>query len=530
MPTLECVKSEKKNGVRKLTFFSKPQSNVQQSTSQSNSTPSPNSSQSSQSTPPMSPPKSLTVSTQTCKSSPKKQTQMLLSFASSQNEAQQIERSPRKLCLKRSTGPTMPICISGVLTILSLGTVEYERNQYHTYRYIYPIGYKSKRVYTSYINPKVTTTYINEILDGGDKPLFRVTAKDDPNSCFSADSPSGCCVQVVKRIDDVKTEKRTNVTVSGPSFFGFSEEKIRNLIYSLPNADKCEHYSHKRIKPPPGSGQSTRRPSSSKQARSSDGKQPPRKRMRFMVSGQFGGLVEEGYDDDDVITTTVVNTAAAKSIEPLDQEDATVWSKQEDDLTTIITIFQSQVPESQQYQCVSDVMTHDISSLGRFSAVLMDPPWDLITPQQLISLDMFKLTFREAYLFIWVAKRYIAEVLRLIERRWNFRYVENMCWIMEMPNHQYAMNESPYLKQSHQTMLIFKKEPKKSKNKMDIRHQRSPDVIFDFVQEPREKPRKIYGYLETLIPSVKFLELWGSRSTKCRTESRWQTVIQEHDK
>jgi hypothetical protein len=367
-----------------------------------------------------------------------------------------------------------------------------------------------------------------EILDGGANPIFRVTAKDDPKHIFSSEAPSGCCMDVVRRIDEARLEKRHNVTVSGPSFFGFADEKVRNMIYNLPNAEKCAMYSHKRIKPPPSAG--AKRTSGSTRVSRMGGGQPSRKKMRFAISGQFGGMFEESYDDD-VITVTVVNTSAAKQIAPLLHDSVITTRVMEDELETIITVFDDQV-NSPQIKTVPNILDFAVPSLGKFSAVLIDPPWHEITPQDLLKLDMYGMTYKEAYLFIWVEKKYISDTLRLIEKNWNFRYVENMCWVMERANQEFTMNESEFLATSHQTMLIFKKEPKKAKARMDIRHQRSPDVIFDFVDEqhPREKPRRVFGYLETLIPNGQFLELWGSHQNKQRKESRWVTIVQEGDK
>lgn len=511
---LECVKSEKKNGIRKLVFSSRH--------NELN-----NGTETGVGTPRLSPKLSEKV--------PKAQIQLTLSNTQNNDDT----RLPRKLCLKRSVGPAMPLCVSGVLTIISLGIVEFHRPRYHSHRYIYPIGFKSIKIHTSYVHPKTTTTYTSEILDGGNRPLFRVTVKDDPNTSFESESPSGCWLQVMKRIDDnmAQNEKRSVVTVSGPAFFGFADERVRDLIKQLPNADKCQPYGHKLVKSIQGSDQSTgtRRPRTHRQPR--DAKQPTRKRVRFLISGNMGGMIEEEYEDgdDDMITTSVVNLSDAKTIEPLDDDCIIQYRDISTEPNTIITIYNENVADSALFIDTPDILTTDFTQLGKFSAVLMDPPWHRMKPEDLIKIPMYTIANRESYLFLWVKKTYIADVLRLVERRWKFKYVENLCWVMEMPNHTYVMEESTYIKKSHQTMLIFKKEPKKVKgDKMEIRHQRNADVIFDFFDDkhPREKPRRIYEYLETLLPEVQFLELWGSRVSKgdCRKNKRYVTVIEKSDK
>jgi hypothetical protein len=136
----------------------------------------------------------------------------------------------------------MPITISTVTTILDLGVIEYNRKEFHTERYIYPIGFKSQRQYASYINPPERTTYTCEILDGGEKgPLFKVLALDDPDTEYISTTSTACWITILKKVNDIG-KKRATVSVSGPEYFGLSNPKVRQLIETLPNADLCENY------------------------------------------------------------------------------------------------------------------------------------------------------------------------------------------------------------------------------------------------------------------------------------------------
>ncbi len=54
---------------------------------------------------------------------------------------------------------------------------------YYNDRYIWPVGFKSSRMYNSYVNVDSRVEYVSEILDGGDSgPVFKVTAVDDPEN------------------------------------------------------------------------------------------------------------------------------------------------------------------------------------------------------------------------------------------------------------------------------------------------------------------------------------------------------------
>jgi hypothetical protein len=73
-----------------------------------------------------------------------------------------------------------PIVITPTLSILNLGVVDFERPAYHSDKNIFPIGFKSVRKNTSMIHLNKQDEYICEILDGGQKPMFKVTCSSEP--------------------------------------------------------------------------------------------------------------------------------------------------------------------------------------------------------------------------------------------------------------------------------------------------------------------------------------------------------------
>ena len=84
--------------------------------------------------------------------------------------------------------------------------------------------------------------YICEILDGGPRPLFKVTCSEDPGNPLIRDSSSGVWIDICKRINDIQGNKRTNVTVSGPDRYGLAEPGVNQLLQCLPNAERCIRY------------------------------------------------------------------------------------------------------------------------------------------------------------------------------------------------------------------------------------------------------------------------------------------------
>ncbi|KAJ1969922.1 hypothetical protein H4R35_006014, partial [Dimargaris xerosporica] len=162
-------------------------------------------------------------------------------------------------------------------------------------------------------------------------------------------------------------------------------------------------------------------------------------------------------------------------------------------------------------QIDASVLQMDLLSLGQaFQAVYMDPPLLLpgeapsphkVTLEQLARLPIGDLT-PNGFLFIWVEKELLPDIIR-IAMAWKFKYVENFCWIKKRVNNQIACLPSAYFRKSKLTLLIFRKE-----GEIDIRHQRSPDSLFDFIKpnEPgtltERKPQFVYQLIETLLPGA----------------------------
>lgn len=81
-----------------------------------------------------------------------------------------------------------------------------------------------------------------EILDGGSKPLYKVTPMDDSQNPIVKDSSTGCWIDICKKLNDQSTNRRSNVTVSGPERFGLADLNVIRMLQTLPNAEKCTKY------------------------------------------------------------------------------------------------------------------------------------------------------------------------------------------------------------------------------------------------------------------------------------------------
>jgi len=141
------------------------------------------------------------------------------------------------------TGAKMPLVI-GDLTVESLGTI-IPQQPYISEKHIWPVGFKSHRSFSSMVNPELRVKYTSEIVDGGDKPQFVVTAEDDPQNPIISYSPSGAWRTVLKKVFEKNggEEAAKNTSVSGALRFGLAHPVVSQLIRDLPNADKCKDFS-----------------------------------------------------------------------------------------------------------------------------------------------------------------------------------------------------------------------------------------------------------------------------------------------
>ncbi|KAI8338457.1 hypothetical protein BC941DRAFT_469566 [Chlamydoabsidia padenii] len=193
---------------------------------------------------------------------------------------------------------------------------------------------------------------------------------------------------------------------------------------------------------------------------------------------------------------------------------------------------------------VKNILATDLSTFGDdYSAILMDPPFLLPgeepTPGKISIEDFAKFNpahvVKAGFLFIWVEKEWNREMIR-ITKDWGFKYVENFCWIKKNVNNRIARTPFHYFNKSKLSLLIFR-----IGGEVDMRHQRNPDCVFDFVKpvEPDEisetKPKFIYNVIETMLPGAlyhpetnptgnRLLELWAKRN---QHRTGWTTLVED---
>jgi len=143
------------------------------------------------------------------------------------NASSGMEQFSVTSCLEMKT----PLTI-GDITIESFGSI-FPRPPYVTYKNVFPIGFTSTREFNSMKDNEVMVKYVSLISDDGSKPLFVVTASDDPSNPVLGSSASRAWKTVYKRaFGDGANPKH----ISGNSMYGLNHPTVRKIIHELPNA------------------------------------------------------------------------------------------------------------------------------------------------------------------------------------------------------------------------------------------------------------------------------------------------------
>jgi hypothetical protein len=106
-----------------------------------------------------------------------------------------------------------PLTVSSSLQILNFGKIEGERQAYHTEKNLFPIGFTSIIEHCSMFNIGERALYTCEIMEGGQKPLFKLTPHEDMENPIIKESCTGCWIVVCNKINDMQKIKRTKVTI-----------------------------------------------------------------------------------------------------------------------------------------------------------------------------------------------------------------------------------------------------------------------------------------------------------------------------
>ena len=165
---------------------------------------------------------------------------------------------------------------------------------------------------------------------------------------------------------------------------------------------------------------------------------------------------------------------------------------------------------SQWINC--DLRHLDYNILGKFDAIMLDPPWDIhmnLPYGTLKDKEMKSLKVKElqdnGICFLWVTGRAL-ELGRECLSEWGYKQVDELVWVKINPNNKIVRTgrTGHWLNHSKEHCLIgIKGDTKKLNRNLDC------DVLLTEVRETSRKPDEIYSVIERIAPGGRKVELFA---------------------
>ncbi len=191
----------------------------------------------------------------------------------------------------------------------------------------------------------------------------------------------------------------------------------------------------------------------------------------------------------------------------------------------------------------TDLKAFDLSSLGKFDVILVDPPWeeynfiDGVRPQNLnpesfwtydeiADLKIENLSEACSFLFLWVGNSKGLDYGRALLKKWGFRRCEDIVWIKTNKHFNkktYKDNTSILQRTKEHCLVGIKGQVKRGADRHFIHANIDTDVIVseEPVDSNTEKPHELYKIIERFCLGRKRLELFGEDHN---IRSGWLTI------
>lgn len=129
------------------------------------------------------------------------------------------------------------------LVIQSLGQIEAGNSNFHTDRWIYPVGFTTIRIFGSMANPRVKSVYTCRIAEVAGNPRFEMSSEADPEVMIVGPSPQFCVTTLLNYMKDTHgLDRLASVEPDGNWFFGLGHPVVMSLIEGMPNFDACSKF------------------------------------------------------------------------------------------------------------------------------------------------------------------------------------------------------------------------------------------------------------------------------------------------
>jgi mRNA (2'-O-methyladenosine-N6-)-methyltransferase len=173
-------------------------------------------------------------------------------------------------------------------------------------------------------------------------------------------------------------------------------------------------------------------------------------------------------------------------------------------------IFENEALPSQWINC--DLRHINYEVLGKFNAIMLDPPWDIhmnlpystLKDKEMLALNVEVLQ-NDGYIFLWVTMRAL-ELGRQCMTKWGYKQVDELVWVKTNSFGKIVRSgrTGHWLNHSKEHCLIGYKGDVSNFNKnLDC------DVLVSEVRETSRKPDEIYSLIERIAPGGRKCELFA---------------------
>ncbi|ACT47145.1 MT-A70 family methyltransferase [Methylotenera mobilis] len=169
------------------------------------------------------------------------------------------------------------------------------------------------------------------------------------------------------------------------------------------------------------------------------------------------------------------------------------------------------------------------SSLGTFSVILADPPWDYMgelavgypcmSVKEICEMPISQISADDAVLFMWCSSSLLPEAVEVV-KAWGFTFKTSAVWDKDFSG------QGTYFRQGHEVLMIATKGLVP-----EVPYDARPSSVLKFKRrEHSRKPDEVYQIIDHMYPELSKVELfcrgepangwagWGNECTQKNTD------------
>lgn len=176
------------------------------------------------------------------------------------------------------------------------------------------------------------------------------------------------------------------------------------------------------------------------------------------------------------------------------------------------------------------------SSLGTFSVIYADPPWDYMgelavgypcmSVKEICEMPISQISTDDAVLFMWCSSSLLPEAVEVVSA-WGFKFKTSAVWDKDFTG------QGTYFRQGHEVLIIATKG-----SVPEVPYDARPSSVLKFKRrEHSRKPDEVYQIIDQMYPELSKVELfcrgepaqgwvgWGNECTQSRDNLHKKTDL-----